>query len=296
MKHLGAGGRSDQLEISADTKTRVDICKKFIEKKYQKNFEEEQKRKEYYSTIISKMQTLDLNEEEKQLVKNHLIEAEINHLRQRRVKQTIAEYRTICVIGKGAFGEVRLCRHIETSELVAIKQMNKTDMHKKNQLAHIRAERDILASSDGTWIVELKSSFTDDKYLYLVMEYLPGGDLMNLLIEKDVFTEDQARFYTAEMLLAIESVHKLNYIHRDLKPDNVLIDRKGHLKLTDFGLCKQYTKEEITDPRQLGEQIASETGKSDLAFKMGQHKQRNVSLSESVFNGWNSGLHCTGSL
>ncbi len=72
------------------------------------------------------------------------------------------------------------------------------------------------------------------------MEYLPGGDLMNLLIDREVFTEDQSRFYMAEAILAVESVHKLNYIHRDLKPDNILIDKNGHIKLTDFGLCKSY--------------------------------------------------------
>lgn len=113
-------------------------------------------------------------------------------------------------------------------------------MNEKKQLNHIRAERDILVSSDARWIVELKSSFTDSKNLYLVMEYLPGGDLMNLLIEKNVFPEPLARFYMAEAILAVESVHKLNYIHRDLKPDNILIGSDGHIKLTDFGLCKPY--------------------------------------------------------
>lgn len=72
------------------------------------------------------------------------------------------------------------------------------------------------------------------------MEYLPGGDLMNLLIEKKIFSEKEARFYLAESILAVESVHKLNYIHRDLKPDNILICKDGHIKLTDFGLCKPY--------------------------------------------------------
>jgi serine/threonine kinase 38 len=70
------------------------------------------------------------------------------------------------------------------------------------------------------------------------MEFLQGGDLMTLLMRKDVLTEDEARFYIAETILAIESVHKHNYIHRDLKPDNILLDRNGHIKLTDFGLCK----------------------------------------------------------
>ena len=70
------------------------------------------------------------------------------------------------------------------------------------------------------------------------MEYLPGGDLMNLLIKKDIFSEDEARFYTAELILAIESIHKLDCIHRDIKPDNILIDKDGHIKLSDFGLAK----------------------------------------------------------
>lgn len=70
------------------------------------------------------------------------------------------------------------------------------------------------------------------------MEFLPGGDLMTLLMRKDLLSEDDSRFYIAELILAIESVHKHDYIHRDLKPDNILLDKDGHIKLTDFGLCK----------------------------------------------------------
>lgn len=108
----------------------------------------------------------------------------------------------------------------------------------KNQVAHVRAERDILALAKNPWIVDLKCSFQDDKHLYLVMEFLQGGDLMTLLMEKDILSEEESRFYIAETILAVESVHKLNYIHRDLKPDNLLIGRDGHVKLSDFGLCK----------------------------------------------------------
>lgn len=72
------------------------------------------------------------------------------------------------------------------------------------------------------------------------MEYLPGGDLMNLFIKKDVLIEKYAKFYMAEMVLAIEAIHKMNYIHRDIKPDNILIDKNGHIKLSDFGLCAEY--------------------------------------------------------
>ena len=70
------------------------------------------------------------------------------------------------------------------------------------------------------------------------MEFLGGGDLMNLLIKYDILSEDSARFYIAELILAVETLHKMNFIHRDLKPDNILIDNNGHLKLSDFGLCK----------------------------------------------------------
>jgi serine/threonine kinase 38 len=96
----------------------------------------------------------------------------------------------------------------------------------------------VLVKAKSEMIVELKQSFQDANYLYLVMEFLQGGDLMTLLMRKDVLSEDESRFYIAETILAIESVHKHNYIHRDLKPDNILLDRDGHIKLTDFGLCK----------------------------------------------------------
>ena len=142
------------------------------------------------------------------------------------------------IIGKGAFGEVRICKHKDSGDVVAVKKMKKKEMLYKNQVTHVRSERDILVKAKNPWIVSLKYSFQDEENLYLVMEYLPGGDLMNLLIKRDILTEEESRFYAAEMILAIESVHNLNYIHRDLKPDNVLLGEDGHIKLTDFGLCK----------------------------------------------------------
>ena len=113
-------------------------------------------------------------------------------------------------------------------------------MINRSQVDHVKAEVAVLNESSSPWVVELKCSFQDEKYLYLVMEYLPGGDLMSLLMKRDTLLEDEAKFYIAEMVLAIESVHKLNFIHRDLKPDNILIDKMGHIKLSDFGLCARY--------------------------------------------------------
>lgn len=151
----------------------------------------------------------------------------------------ISDFEPIKIIGKGAFGEVRVCIYKITGEIVAVKKMRKEEMYKKNQILHVRAERDVLSEAKIPWIVELKYSFQDELYLYLVMEFCPGGDLMSLLINKDILTEDEARFYTAELILCLEAVHKLNCIHRDLKPDNILIDKSGHIKLSDFGLSKK---------------------------------------------------------
>jgi len=103
---------------------------------------------------------------------------------------------------------------------------------------HVKAERDVLALADNPWVVKLQYSFQDSTNLYLVMEYLQGGDLMTHLMKHDILTEEVTRFYVAEVALAIWFVHQLNYVHRDLKPDNILLDRTGHVKLSDFGLCK----------------------------------------------------------
>lgn len=148
------------------------------------------------------------------------------------------DFEPLQIIGRGAFGEVRICRFKETGEVVAMKKMKKSEMLYKNQVSHVKAERDVLAKAKNSWVVELKYSFQDEKHLYLIMEFLAGGDLMTLLMRKDILSEEESRFYIAETVLAIEIVHNLNYIHRDLKPDNILLDKNGHVKLTDFGLCK----------------------------------------------------------
>ena len=93
--------------------------------------------------------------------------------------------------------------------------------------------------ADRQWIVTLHYSFQDDLRLYMIMEFCSGGDMMNLLIQKEIFSEAATKFYVCEMILAINSLHKIGYIHRDLKPDNFLLSSKGHIKLADMGLCKK---------------------------------------------------------
>ncbi len=188
---------------------------------------------------MSKMQELNLPDEEVSKIKDEILHKEGENLRKKRQKLSIFDFEPIKIIGQGAFGEVRVCKYIPTNDIVAIKKMKKLEMHEKNQILHVRAEREVLSEAKNDWIVNLKFSFQDNKYLYLGMEYLPGGDLMSLLMDRDILPELDAKFYAAELVLCIESVHKLNCIHRDLKPDNVLIGKDGHIKLSDFGLSKR---------------------------------------------------------
>jgi serine/threonine kinase 38 len=185
------------------------------------------------------MAELNIPEDQASKIKEEILHKEGENLRKKRQKISIFDFVPIKIIGKGAFGEVRLCKYIPTNDIVAIKKMKKEEMHKKNQVLHVRAERDVLSEAKNQWIVELKFSFQDQNYLYLGMEYLPGGDLMTLLMARDILPEEDAKFYAAEMVLAIESVHDMGCIHRDLKPDNVLIGKDGHIKLSDFGLSKK---------------------------------------------------------
>ncbi|KAG6335633.1 hypothetical protein ID866_3449 [Astraeus odoratus] len=182
-------------------------------------------------------------EERKHRCLQQLGRKESGFLRLRRTRLGLDNFRTVKVIGKGAFGEVRLVQKTDTGKIYAMKSLRKEEMLKKDQLAHVRAERDVLAESNSHWVVQLFYSFQDAQTLYLIMEFLPGGDLMTMLIKYDTFSEDVTRFYMAECVLAIEAVHKLGFIHRDIKPDNILIDKDGHIKLSDFGLSTGFHKQ-----------------------------------------------------
>ncbi|KAI3648773.1 hypothetical protein MP228_006627 [Amoeboaphelidium protococcarum] len=173
---------------------------------------------------------------------DHLALKEAEFMRLRRVRIGVDDFTTVKIIGKGAFGEVRLVQKNDTGKVYALKVLKKSEMLKKDQLAHVKAERDILAQNESPWVVDLYFSFQDAKYLYLTMEFLSGGDMMTMLIKHDTFSEEVTRFYIAQTIMAIDSVHKLGYIHRDIKPDNILIDKDGHIKLSDFGLSTGFHK------------------------------------------------------
>ncbi|KAI0318280.1 kinase-like protein [Amylostereum chailletii] len=190
------------------------------------------------------MAGMGLSEDRKEELRARWRQNETDYLRDKRRKVDVSAFIRLKTIGHGAFGVVSLVKERSTGQLYAMKQLRKTDMLRKGQEGHVRAERDVLKSAalvsspgGAEWIVRLHYSFQDRDNLYLILEYMGGGDLLNLLIERDVFPEDFTRFYVAEMVLAIESCHKHGFIHRDIKPDNFLFDPDGHIRLSDFGLA-----------------------------------------------------------
>ncbi|XP_040016203.2 serine/threonine-protein kinase LATS1 [Gasterosteus aculeatus] len=187
--------------------------------------------------LESEMQRVGLSSEAQEQMRMMLCQKESNYIRLKRAKMDKSMFKRIKTLGIGAFGEVCLARKEDTGALYAMKTLRKKDVLLRNQVAHVKAERDILAEADNEWVVRLYYSFQDRDNLYFVMEYIPGGDMMSLLIRLGIFKEELAQFYIAELTCAVESVHKMGFIHRDIKPDNILIDRDGHIKLTDFGLC-----------------------------------------------------------
>uniref|UniRef100_A0A673ZHE9 Rho-associated protein kinase 1 n=1 Tax=Salmo trutta TaxID=8032 RepID=A0A673ZHE9_SALTR len=164
----------------------------------------------------------------------------ISKIRDLRMKAE--DYEVVKVIGRGAFGEVQLVRHKATMKVYAMKLLSKFEMIKRSDSAFFWEERDIMAFANSALVVQLFYAFQDDRYLYMVMEYMPGGDLVNLMSNYDV-PEKWARFYTAEVVLALDGIHAMGFIHRDVKPDNMLLDKAGHLKLADFGTCMKMNKD-----------------------------------------------------
>ncbi|CAI5764603.1 serine/threonine-protein kinase MRCK beta isoform X1 [Podarcis lilfordi] len=154
------------------------------------------------------------------------------------------DFEIIKVIGRGAFGEVAVVKLKCTERIYAMKILNKWEMLKRAETACFREERDVLVNGDCQWITTLHYAFQDENYLYLVMDYYVGGDLLTLLSKfEDKLPEDMARFYIGEMVLAIHSIHQLHYVHRDIKPDNVLLDVNGHIRLADFGSCLKMSED-----------------------------------------------------
>ncbi|GAN07908.1 AGC family protein serine/threonine kinase domain-containing protein [Mucor ambiguus] len=154
-------------------------------------------------------------------------------------KVSLDDFEILKLLGRGAYGKVMLCRHKESGILYAMKVLKKASLfvHAKNA-EHTKAERQILEEVRNPFIVQLFYAFQTNDRLYLILEYATGGELFTHMASEHMFTEDVARFYLAELLLALEHLHGLGIVYRDLKPENCLLDGNGHALLTDFGLSK----------------------------------------------------------
>ncbi|CAD7964980.1 unnamed protein product [Amoebophrya sp. A25] len=144
------------------------------------------------------------------------------------------------LIGRGSYGKVLVCSiRDDKSKLYAVKILNKANVVQRKQVDHTRTERNVLEVLCHPFIVKIHHAFQTRSRLYVVLEYCPGGELFFHLTRAERFGHTRCKFYSCEILLAIHYLHSLNIIYRDLKPENVLLDREGHVRVTDFGLSKE---------------------------------------------------------
>lgn len=178
----------------------------------------------------------------------------------------IEDFQIVKVIGRGSFGKVYLVQKKDDGNVFAMKSLKKDMVLRKGQTTNTRVERMILERINHPFIVKLHYAFQTPERLYFVIDFLNGGELFFHLRKETKFTQQRARFYAAEIILALECLHGNGIIYRDLKPENVILDSEGHIKLTDFGLSKlQVTGDKMTytfcgTPEYLAPEVVQGTG------------------------------------
>ncbi|KAK0386002.1 hypothetical protein NLU13_5839 [Sarocladium strictum] len=172
------------------------------------------------------------------------IKVGVEYVETRAGKLKIEDFELLKVVGKGSFGKVMQVRKKDTNRIYALKTIRKAHIISRSEVAHTLAERSVLAQINNSFIVPLKFSFQSPEKLYFVLAFVNGGELFHHLQKEHRFDVNRSRFYTAELLCALECLHGFNVIYRDLKPENILLDYQGHIALCDFGLCKLDMKDE----------------------------------------------------
>ena len=142
------------------------------------------------------------------------------------------------IIGRGGFGKVWKVKSKKTKKCYALKQMSKVKVIDKKSIKSINSERELLSKLYHPFLVNMHYAFQDNKYLYLVMDLLAGGDLRYHISIHKKFSEEQTRFFICGITLSLEYIHSNNIIHRDIKPENLVLDENGYIRLTDFGIAK----------------------------------------------------------
>lgn len=230
---------------SLETVEKSVATKIYLENHYYAILKRPRDRDQRRAALERELATANMSDAQRRKIRAAWMLTETEHLRDLRKRVNVNSFQKIKTIGHGAFGVVSLVKEQGSGELYAMKQLRKADMLRKGQEGHVRAERDVMSaassSSNSRWIVRLVYSFQDVDHLYLVMEYMGGGDLLNLLIERDTFEESFAKFYVAEMVLAIQEAHKLGYIHRDIKVSYMVWHAvRPMLKTSQFPLARQF--------------------------------------------------------
>uniref|UniRef100_A0A7S1I7S8 non-specific serine/threonine protein kinase n=1 Tax=Eutreptiella gymnastica TaxID=73025 RepID=A0A7S1I7S8_9EUGL len=180
-------------------------------------------------------------------------------------RSILQKFRLVCPITKGAYGRVFLAKERATELPCALKVLRKKHIVKKNMTKAVFRERDLMElmshmDPGSQHVVHVYQTFQTDFELFIVMELMPGGDLMSLLLDLGVFSEPLTRQFAAEIVLALDFLHKMGIIHRDLKPDNILMDAAGHLKLTDFGLSEAKASTLVFEPIDPGSPLHKSPG------------------------------------
>jgi cell cycle protein kinase DBF2 len=231
--------RDPTFKVPDSTKLKIAAYNQYYRQYYAELIAYRRQRALRNEKLENELNNSNISETEKQKKRTEYATNESNYLRLRRSRMSIQEFTLLALLGRGGYGEVYLARKMDTGEIVALKRMKKSRFTNINQVIRIHNERVVMSKTNSPWLAQLKYSFTNERYVFLAMEYIPGGDIKALLDHVGCFSEENARFYFAEMLLAVDDLHSMGYVHRDLKPDNFLVDRTGHLKLIDFGLSKE---------------------------------------------------------
>jgi protein kinase A len=180
-----------------------------------------------------------------------------------RGKYTLADFELLRTLGTGSFGRVHLVQSNHNHRFYAIKVLKKAQVVKMKQVEHTNDERKMLGEVKHPFLITLWGTFQDSRNLYMVMDFVEGGELFSLLRRSGRFPNPVAKFYAAEVTLALEYLHSRNIIYRDLKPENLLLDRHGHLKITDFGFAKRVPDKTWTlcgTPDYLAPEVVSNKG------------------------------------
>lgn len=215
--------------------------------------------------------TQEKNNEDEKRSGLHKALTQRKKIKKKKTKVGLSDFTLIKVIGRGSFGKVLLVKEKATQKIFAIKVLAKDNVVKRNQVEHTKTERSVMGSITHPFIVTLHYAFQTKSKLYFVLSYCPGGELFFHLGREGKFTENKAKFYAAEILCALDYLHQHDIIYRDLKPENVLLDRDGHVCLTDFGLSKEHIPDNVSahsfcgTPEYLAPEVIKKSGHGKAA-------------------------------